>query len=108
MQREREKVRESEGEECGERWRENESERASERASERQSERARERERKKKKERGKGARSCSVSRASDPRSTGPGFDIRAGHLLVFSDPTYPALSEARCAAATTLRAEWCS
>ena len=51
---------------------ERERERESERETERASEGEREREKKRKKERGMGARSCSVSRASDPRSTGPG------------------------------------
>ena len=45
---------------------------------------------------GPGAPGSSVGRASDSGSRSPGFETRAGHLVVESDSCYSALSEGRC------------
>ena len=44
-----------------------------------------------------GAPGSSVGRASDSGSRSPGVETRAGHLVVGSNSTKPALSEVRCA-----------
>ena len=52
-----------------------------------------------------GMSGSSVSRASDPRSRGPGLETRTGHLVVGSDFALEAdLFEV--SAATTLLIEW--